>query len=102
VIKFNTQLRYEILQAPVPKIRISLPVAHALTKVQGEQIRDWTVQMDGARQLLTIEFVRPVEKSYALTLLSEQPVEATPLTATLAPPQPIDLERESGSFNISA
>ncbi|HYV33122.1 MAG TPA: hypothetical protein VEO53_18690 [Candidatus Binatia bacterium] len=102
VIKFTTQLRYVILQAPVPKLSIRLPASHALTKVQGEQIRDWSVKPDGERQLLTLEFVKPVEKSYALTLLTEQAVETTPLVASLTPPQPIDLERESGSFNISA
>ena len=102
VIKFTTQFRYEILQAPVPRLTIGLPTAHALTKVQGEQIRDWSVKADGARQLLTIEFVKPVEKSYTLTLLSEQPVETTPVTAQILPPQPLDIERESGSFSLSA
>ena len=35
------------------------------------------------------EFIKPVEKSYELTLFSEQAVEATPLSASLAPPQPL-------------
>ncbi len=102
VIKFQTQFRYEILQASVPKLTIALPAAHALTKIQGDQIRDWNVKADGARQLLTVEFIKPIEKSYTLTLLTEQPVETTPLTAQVAPPQPLDIERESGSFSLSA
>ncbi len=102
VIKFNTQLRYEILQAPLPRLEISLPKSHALTKVQGDQIRDWSLKTEADRQVLAVEFVKPVEKSYVLTLLSEQPVEATPVTAQLVPPQPLAIERESGSFAISA
>lgn len=102
VIKFTTQLRYEILQAAVPKLTIALPASHALTKLQGEQIRDWQVKTEGERQLLTVEFIKPVEKSYALTLFSEQTVAATPLTTQLSPPQPLDIERESGSFTVSA
>lgn len=102
VIKFSTQLRYNILQAPVAKLTLQIPAGHTLTKVQGEQIRDWSVKAEGDRQLLTIEFVKPVEKSYALTLLSEQLVEATPANASLVAPQPLDVERESGSFTLSA
>lgn len=102
VIKFNTRFAYEILQAPVPRLTLALPKAQALTKLQGEQIRDWSVKPDGDRQLLTVEFIKAIEKSYSLTLLTEQPVEATPLTAQLEPPQPLDVERESGSFSLSA
>ena len=102
VIKFNTALRYEILQAAVPRLTVALPASHALTRIQGEQIRDWQVKPEGERQVLTIEFIKPVEKACAVTLFSEQTVETTPLTATLEPPQPLEVERESGSFTLSA
>jgi hypothetical protein len=102
VIKFNTQLHYEILQAGAPSLTIALPTGHALTKLQGEQIRDWQIKPDGDRQLLNVEFIKPVEKSYVLTLFSEQPVDNAAQTTRLMPPQPLDAERESGSFTISA
>jgi hypothetical protein len=102
VIRYHTQLRYEILQAPVVKLEIALPASHALTKVQGDQIRDWSVKPDGNRQGLVLEFVKPVEKSYALTLLTEQPVEATLAPARFDVPQPLNIERESGTFSLSA
>ncbi|MBI3876148.1 MAG: delta-60 repeat domain-containing protein, partial [Verrucomicrobia bacterium] len=101
VIKFSTTLRYEILQAAVPRLTIALPVTQALTRIQGEQIRDWGTKVEGGRQLLTVEFIKPVEKSYTLALFSEQAVETTPLNAQLAPPQPLEIERESGSFTLS-
>lgn len=53
-------------------------------------------------QLLTVDFAKPVEKTYALTLFTEQPVESTPLAVTLAAPQPLDIERESGTFTVGA
>jgi type II secretory pathway pseudopilin PulG len=102
VIKFNTGLRYEILQAPVPRLTMALPASHALTRIQGDQIRDWQVNPDGSRQVLTIEFIKPIEKECALTLFSEQTLETTPLTTTLEPPQPLEVEREAGSFTLSA
>ncbi len=101
VIKFSTQLRYNILQAPVARLTLQIPAGHTLTKVQGEQIRDWSMKTEGDRQLLAIEFVKPVEKSYTLNLLSEQLIEGSPATAQLVAPQPLDIERESGSFTLS-
>src|ERR1035438_4863734 len=57
VIKFITALHYEILQAAVPRLTVALPASHALTRIQGDQIRDWQVKPDGERQVLTIEFI---------------------------------------------
>jgi type II secretory pathway pseudopilin PulG len=102
VIKFTTTLNYEILQAPVPRLTLSLPASQALTKLQGQQIRDWKIEPgtnDAA--LLTIEFIKPVEKSYSLTVFTEQPVELAPHTVTLDPPRPLEVERESGSFSLA-
>jgi hypothetical protein len=102
VVKFTTDLHYEILQAPLPRLIISVPTNQALTKLVGDQIRDWQIKPDGARQLLTVEFIKPVEKNYALTLYSEQSVESTAASTSLIPPQPLEIERESGSFSLSA
>ena len=106
-IKFTTQLRYELLQASVPRLTIGLPPGHTLTRVQGDGIRDWNTGKTAAGlpagwSVLTVEFAKPVEKTYALALYTEQPVESTPAQATLAVPQPLDIEREAGTFAVSA
>ena len=98
VVKYNTALRYEIVQGSVSRLQVSLPPNQALTKLQGDNIRDWQVK----DQTLVVEFVRPVEKSYALTLLSEQTIESAAATVRLAPPQPLDVEREAGALAVSA
>ncbi len=95
VVKYKTDFRFEILQGAVPRLILALPAAHTLTKLQGEGVRDWRIE----DQTLTIEFIRPVENSYGLTLWSEQPAEAT---VAIALPQPLEVERESGSLTISA
>ena len=97
-----TALRYEILQAPIPRLSIELPASQALTRIQGEQIRDWQIKADGSRQVLLVEFIKPVEKACALTLFSEQTLEATPITANLLVPQPLEVGRESGSLTLTA
>jgi hypothetical protein len=102
VIKFGTRLRYEILQAGMPRLEVGLPAGQALTRVQGEQIRDWQVRPDGAGQLLTVELVKPAEKNYELSLNTEQTLETTPVTMPLDLPRPLGVERESGSFTVFA
>ena len=102
VVKLATTLRYELLQASVPRLRIALPDGQSLTRLQGEQVRDWNVQSDGGRSVLSIEFIKPIEKKYELTLYTEQPVERLPSAIEITAPQPLDIERESGSFTVSA
>src|SRR5437660_1679487 len=90
VVKFITQLRYEIVQGNLSRFSVVLPANHALTRVEGEQIRDWQVTVAQASslpptrpgtdpaaagigsgsevQILTIELIKPVEKSYHLKL----------------------------------
>ncbi|MEN9574713.1 MAG: hypothetical protein RL514_2568 [Verrucomicrobiota bacterium] len=109
VIKFTTVLHYELLQASVSRLTVGLPPGHTLTRVQGDGIRDWSTAKATAAarvpadwSVLTVDFAKPVEKTYSLTLATEQPVEATPLLATLLVPQPLDIERESGTFTLAA
>ncbi len=102
VVKYATQFRYDVIQGKLAKLTIALPATHALTRLVGEQIRDWSVATEGDRQVLTVEFIKPVEKAYSLTVLSEQTVETTPATVSLAPPLPLDAERESGTFTVTA
>jgi len=41
VVKFTTSLRYQILQAATPRLTVEIPAAQALTRIEGEQLRDW-------------------------------------------------------------
>ena len=102
VVKYSTQCRYEIVQGSVSRLTLALPAAQALTRLVGEQIRDWQIKSEGDRQVLTVEFIKPIERNYTLTLYSEQTVQSTPTAAQLNPPQPLEVERESGTFTLSA
>jgi len=102
VIKFVTELRYDIVQGNLAKFAVIVPANHALTRVEGPQIRDWQAVMEGDHQILTVELIRPVEKSYNLKLFSEQTVETTPFSAQLNVPQPQGVDRETGSLTLSA
>ncbi|MDD5141328.1 MAG: type II secretion system protein [Verrucomicrobiales bacterium] len=123
VIKYTSKFHYDIVQGNVAQLTLTLPAAQALTKLEGEQIRDWHTTTVGDQQTLTVEFIKPLEKSYDLVIYSEQAVEGSPLTrpsdtlspiggegrgegaglnTALNPPQPLDTERESGSLTVFA
>ena len=102
VIKLATTLRYELLQAGVPRLRVALPAGQALTRLQGGQIRDWKIEREGEGQVLAIELIKPAENNYELTLFTEQPIESLPASIGITAPQPLDLERESGALTLCA
>ena len=119
VIKYTSKFHYEAVQGSAAQLTLALPASQSLTRLEGEQIRDWHTATDGDRQTLTVEFVKPLENAYDLTLYSEQAVDSgtgfQPVNvqdkidpnrqdacSTLNPPQPLNVERESGSLTVSA
>ena len=102
VIKYTGKFHYEIVQGNAAQLTLALPASQSLTRLEGGQIRDWHTTMAGDRQTLTIEFIKPVENACDLTLYSEQAVESAAENSSLNPPQPLNVERESGSLTISA
>ncbi len=102
VVKYKTDMNFDILQGSIQQLRVTLPGSQALTKLQGEGVRDWNAKPEGDHQVLTVEFIRPIEKSYALALFSEQSVEASVTKTLIQPPQPATVERETGTITVSA
>jgi type II secretory pathway pseudopilin PulG len=102
VIKYTNKFHYEVVQGSTAELTLTLPAAQALTHLDGEQIRDWHLAVDGNLQTLTVELIKPIENAYDLTLYSEQAVENTGARSSLDPPQPLNVEHESGVLTISA
>ncbi len=102
VIKYTGKFHYDIVQGNAAQLTLTLPASQALTKLDGAQIRDWHTTAEGDRQTLTVEFIKPVENAYDLTIYSEQAGENAGTNTALNPPQPSGVERESGSLTVSA
>jgi hypothetical protein len=108
-IRWTTELRLDVLQGRLPRLRIALPPDHALTQLKGNAVRDWQTVVDDKNPVagvpstvLTVEFLRPVETTTSLTLITEQPLAALPAGIGLALPQPLGVQRESGTFGLTA
>ncbi|HEY3915172.1 MAG TPA: hypothetical protein VGN61_11860, partial [Verrucomicrobiae bacterium] len=102
VVKWTTTIRYEMLQGSASGLRVALPTGQALTRLQGEQIRDWQTETEKGQSVLSIQFLKPVEKNYELILYTEQPLDSLPASPRLAAPQPLGMEREIGTLTVSA
>jgi prepilin-type processing-associated H-X9-DG protein len=102
VIKYTSKFHYDIVQGQVTELTLALPAVQTLTHLDGGQIRDWHLATEGDRQILTVEFIKPVENDYVLTLATEQTVEDPNAGPVLNPPQPLSVEHESGSLVVSA
>ena len=102
VIKFTTRLQYDLLQGKLARLAIELPPQQSLTRLTGDQIRDWQVRRDGAHELLEVTFLRPLDKTFTLTLLTERIIEAGATSAVLEVAQPRDAAREVGTLSVSA
>ena len=54
-----------------------LPKEQSITKIEGQNIRDWRVTTVEEDQTLTIDFVQPQPKAYTLAIHSEQAITQT-------------------------
>ena len=104
IVRTTTQFTYDILQGKPTNLILSLPSGQSITKVIGANIRDRQEQAANGQRTLTLDFVKPLEKTYTLTLEAEQPLELPDAGATLTPalPAPRGVERERGVIRLSA
>jgi hypothetical protein len=97
VVKYKTDLRFEILQGAVPRLVLTLPATQALTKLQGEGVRDWQIKPEGDKQTLTVEFIKPVEKSLLLAALARR-ISASPAQGRKRPALVVDDDLPTREF----
>ena len=99
-IRCTSTFAYEILRARLAEVRVALPAAHTLTRLTGEQVKDWRLVpgSDGAE--LVIEFLRPLEGAAQIELVSEQTLAGLPGTVDLRLPQPLGVQREAGVLSL--
>lgn len=100
VVRHVTQLRYDVLQAPLASTRIGLAPGHALTRVEGDSLREWRLVSEGEGRVVEIDFLRPVEGETRVRLTTEQPLPELPGSLVLSPPHPLGAQRESGAMGV--
>lgn len=102
VIRHTTTLRCEVLQGRLARLNLLLPAGQTLARVEGDGLRDWQVIEEDDHSTLQVEFLKPVESSATLTLLTEQAVGELPATAELTVSQPLGVQRETGLIRVTS
>jgi hypothetical protein len=102
VVKYTSNYKFDILQGVLPRLVVKIPAGQSLTQVQGEEIRDWQIRTEAGGQILAIEFLKPVEKAYGLTLLTEQAILDLAAGVVIDLPHPQDVDRETGRMTLRA
>ena len=78
VMTMRSLLDYQITQGELREARVRIPAGQRLLRVEGDAIRTWQVEEDGATQLLVVELLKGVSAGYRLTLETEKAVEKLP------------------------
>jgi len=99
-IHHRSKFLYEIRQGRVSDLKIQIPSGQSMTKIEGEQVRDWQIKNEGGLQWLTVEFIRPQENQASIDLFTEQSVSGFPVTLEIVPPAPAGVHRETGRLSI--
>jgi hypothetical protein len=102
VVKTASHFKFDIMQGVLSRLAVRIPAHQSLTQVQGEGIRDWQIRTEGRGQILSIEFLKPLEKAYHLTLLTEQAILNLAEGVAIDLPHPQDIERETGRMTLRA
>ena len=71
--RYHTTLAYDILQGTHQPHRAPAQ-GQSITKIEGQNIRDWRVTTVDEDQTLTGDFVQPQLKAYTLAIHSEQAI----------------------------
>jgi type II secretory pathway pseudopilin PulG len=95
VVNTRATLDYRAVQGELHQLRVRLPAAHRLLRVEGEFIRTWDVK-DEAGPVLAVELIKGVTPEYRLTVETETVLGALPATVAVETPHALDVKRETG------
>jgi hypothetical protein len=106
VMRMYTQVEYSVVQGKVGVLRLRLPERATLLKVDGQNIRSWDIQGQGADRVLMVELLGPIGDRYVLSLATEQTIDQPSAggaaEVVVATPESLDVSRETGWVAIAA
>lgn len=103
-LRTETELDYQILRSGVDALDILAPAGDQVLSVDGQNIKEWTVQPGGANQpqKVHVSLYTPAKEKYLLKLRLERALGALPQKAPLPLIQADKVERQSGTIAIHA
>jgi hypothetical protein len=94
-------VNYRILRAGVNAFQISLPAGQQVLSVDGADLHDWALEKEGERQKLVVNLHTPARDNYTLRVTLESGVAALPAKIDAPFVEIKNVERQSGSINVT-
>ncbi len=101
-VRTTLDVQYRILRTGVSTFEILVPSDQQVLNVDGQNLRDWTLQPADKMQRLMVNLHTPARDNYTLRINMETSVQALPAKIALPACEVKNVERQSGSVTISA
>ena len=96
------QVQFRILRAGVSAFELLVPAGQAVLNVDGQNLRDWTIETTGSAQKLKVNLHTPARDSYSLQINVESAIASLPAKVPVPSLEVKNAERQSGVLTIAA
>ena len=97
---FDVQFR--ILRAGVSTFELMVPTGQQVLSIDGQNLRDWTIEESGQSQRVKVNLHTPARDNYALRVNVESGIASLPAKLALPSLEVRNVERQSGVIDITA
>ena len=102
LMQCTSAVHYSILHAGVESLSVDLPTDVTVLDVKGNGLRDWSVEQQGERNVVTAELNYEAKGSYSLYLNYEKQLPEGSVSVSVPDLQVQDVERVKGWVGIDA
>jgi len=100
-LRTNMTLNYRILRSGVNQFEALIPNGQQVLSVDGQNLRDWTLEKSGEKQRLVVNLHTAARDSYTFRVAMETAITSLPAKADLPLIEVQNVERQSGSISLS-
>ena len=94
-------LNYRILRAGVPEFEVLIPNDQQVLSVDGQNLRDWSLEKEGDRQKLVVNLHTPARDNYSFRVTMETAITSLPAKLDVPLIEVKNVERQSGVISLS-
>ena len=100
-VRTNLTLNYRILRSGVNEFEVLIPGDQQVLSVDGQNLRDWTLNKSGDRQMLVVNLHKPARDNYSFRVTMESPIASLPAKLDLPLIEVKNVERQSGAISLA-
>lgn len=102
ILKVYSEVQFSLLQGGIDVQKFEIPPALTLLNLTGPEVKTWYMKEEEGKNLLVVNFLRKLEKSFMLKLELEQVLPQIPSEFHIPSITPLQVERESGFMGVTA